>query len=100
MHLIQLTIVVLVHSSSTTTTTTTTTTTNILLCKLSLSDALNWLKDYLSNRIQYVVVNGVSTNLRIISCGIQQGSVIGLLLFILYINDVTYSTKHVLYIVS
>ena len=39
----------------------------------------------------------VSTLLRNISCGIPQGSVLRLLLFILYINDITDSTKHSLY---
>ena len=47
---------------------------DVLLCKLSHYDvrgiALNWFKEYLSNRKQYVVVNDVNSNLRNISCGI------------------------------
>ena len=48
---------------------------------------LNLLKSYLSNRKQYVAYNGVSSNLSNISCGVPQGSILGPLLFILYVND-------------
>ena len=51
--------------------------------------ALNWFKSYLQNRKQYVYFNGASSALCPITCGVPQGSVLGPLLYILYVNDVT-----------
>ena len=46
----------------------------------------NWFKSYLSNRNQYVSINGFDSGLAAINCGIPQGFVVGPLLFLLYIN--------------
>ena len=55
---------------------------------------LKWLFCYLLNRRQSVVVNGEqSPSLPVIS-GVPQGSVIGPLLFLIYINDITTSVSH------
>ena len=45
------------------------------------------LKDYLSKRYQYVETNGKESKMLEIKCGLPQGSILGTLLFLLYIND-------------
>jgi len=50
---------------------------------------LRWIATYLTSREQYVCVNGVSSTMLPVKSGVPQGSVIGPLLFIFYVNDIT-----------
>ena len=47
----------------------------------------NWFKNYLSERYQYFSINSCSSSLQKIKCGVPQGSILGPILFLLYIND-------------
>ena len=47
----------------------------------------DWFKSYLSNRNQYVSINGFDSGYTTINCGVLQGPVLEFLLFLLYVND-------------
>ena len=71
---------------------------NILLAKLKKygikGKMYGWIKEFLSARTQTVVVEGKKSSFKIVISGVPQGTVIGPILFILYINDLVNILKH------
>ena len=55
--------------------------------------AYQWLRSYLSNTTQYVSYEGHKSELLSIQCGVPQGSILGLLLFTIYVNDMCNVSK-------
>ena len=50
---------------------------------------LNWVKNFLGVRKQRVVLGNKMSELTMVTSGVTQSSVLGLILFVIYINDLT-----------
>lgn len=58
------------------------------------NNALKLMENYLQNRKQYVTVAGNNSKLNEIVCGVPQGSILGPVLFNLYVNEFLYLPLH------
>ena len=68
---------------------------SILLEKLNnygiRGTANDWFRSYLSNRKQYVEIHGTKSSYKSLTCGVPQGSILGPLLYLIYVNDIPQS---------
>ena len=70
----------------------------ILLKKLNIygvgGESLEWFSSYLRNRVQHCMVNNTLSQARHMSTGVPQGSTLGPLLFLVYVNDLPNCLEH------
>ena len=70
---------------------------DILLKKLNTygirGNVNNWFRSYLSDRKQFVDIDGHSSSHVNMQCGVPQGSILGPLLYLLYVNDISKSCR-------
>ena len=61
---------------------------DIMLNKLkAIALSKSWFSSYLKNRFQKTEVDGIFSDPMVVPCGVLQGSILGLLLFLIHVND-------------
>ena len=72
---------------------------DILLSKLSYyglsGSSVAWFRSYLSGRTQYVDLNKTTSELLPVTCGVPQGSILGPLMFLIYVNDIATAVSNI-----
>ena len=53
-----------------------------------------WVINYLSDRTQFVAINDICSSSKVIQMGVPQGLILGPLLFLIYMNDIPNSSRH------
>ena len=56
--------------------------------------SIKWIDSYLKQRKQSTLLNNYKSNFKNVTCGVPQGSILGPLLFLVYVNDRSTITKH------
>ena len=59
---------------------------------------LKWFCSYLESRKHLTVINNIKSECKTVRCGVPQGSILGPLLFLIYINDITFCTQSINFI--
>ena len=60
--------------------------------------SLKWFMSYLFQRTQYIEVNGIQSSKNVILTGVPRGSILGPLLFLIYMNDIPSATEYLTFI--
>ena len=55
--------------------------------------ANSWFRSYLTDRKQYMEIYNIKSSQKSSTCGVPQGSILGPIIFLMYVNDIQNSTN-------